>query len=110
MIKISVEKRNNAYMSFVSRGHADYAEEGQDIICAAVSALIISTVNGLEAFTSEKFEQKEADGYVSIQFTEPTGEKGTLLMDTLVLGLTKIKNSYNPRYKQRFLAIKVKEV
>ncbi|MDO5336915.1 MAG: ribosomal-processing cysteine protease Prp [Eubacteriales bacterium] len=110
MIKISVEKRNNAYMRFVSRGHAEYAEEGQDIICAAVSALIISAVNGLEAFTSEKFELRQEDGYVSVQFTEPTGEKGTLLMDTLVLGLTNIKNSYNPRYKQRFLAIKVKEV
>lgn len=106
MIKILVEKRNHQYVSLMSKGHAGYAQAGQDIVCAAVSALIISTVNGLETFTSEEFEAKEKDGYVSLRFTKPAGEKGTLLMDTLVLGLTEIQNSYGKRY----LTMKVKEV
>ena len=29
-------------------GHAGFAQSGQDIVCAAVSALIITTVNSLE--------------------------------------------------------------
>ena len=40
MITVTVSKKNSSYTEFVSRGHAGYAEEGQDIICAAVSALI----------------------------------------------------------------------
>ena len=48
MITITVKKRNGNYLEFVSKGHAGYAEEGQDIVCAAVSVLVINTVNSLE--------------------------------------------------------------
>ena len=106
MIKITVYSRQDQYTGFRSEGHAGYAEEGQDIVCAAVSVLIINTVNSLEAFTDDKFEAKENDGYVSIRFTAPVTEKGKLLMDSLILGLTEIEHSYNNRY----LTVKVKEV
>ena len=106
MITITVKKRNGNYLEFVSKGHAGYAEEGQDIVCAAVSVLVINTVNSLEAFTDDQFEVQEDDGYVSFHFTAPVSEKGTLLMDSLILGLTEIEHSYNNRY----LTVKVKEV
>ena len=91
MINITVKKRNGSYLDFLSRGHAGYAEEGQDIVCAAVSALIITTVNSLDAFTEEKIEVGEDDGYVSIHFkTNQNTERGKMLMDSLILGLTEI--------------------
>ena len=93
MITITVKKRNGNYLEFVSKGHAGYAEEGQDIVCAAVSVLVINTVNSLETFTDDQFEV-------------PVTERGTLLMDSLILGLTEIEHSYNNRY----LTVKVKEV
>ena len=64
MINITVKKRNGSYLDFLSRGHAGYAEEGQDIVCAAVSALIITTVNSLEEFTEEQIEAEADEGYV----------------------------------------------
>ena len=107
MINITVKKRNGSYLDFLSRGHAGYAEEGQDIVCAAVSALIITTVNSLDEFTDEEIEVGEDDGYVSIHFkTDPNTERGKLLMDSLILGLTEIEHSYNNRY----LTVRVKEV
>jgi uncharacterized protein YsxB (DUF464 family) len=106
MITITVKKSNGSYTDFVSKGHAGYANAGQDIVCAAVSALIITTVNSLEAFTEEDFQVKEDDGYVSIHFTKTNTEQGKLLMDSLILGLTEIEHSYNNRY----LTVKVKEV
>ena len=106
MITITVKKRKDSYIEFRSSGHAGYAQSGQDIVCAAVSALIINTVNSLEAFTDDQFEVQEDDGYVSFHFTAPVTEKGTLLMDSLILGLTEIEHSYNNRY----LTVKVKEV
>ena len=54
MITIKVRKKNGSYEEFISKGHAGYAEAGQDIVCAAVSALIITTVNSLEKFTDDK--------------------------------------------------------
>ena len=106
MITITVKKRNGNYLEFVSKGHAGYAEEGQDIVCAAVSALIITTVNSLEKFTDDKFDVQEKDGFVSIHFRNDLSERGMLIMDSLLLGLTEIAGSYNNRY----LTVKVKEV
>ena len=48
MICITVTESDGEYISVESNGHAGYAEEGQDIICAAVSALIVNTVNSVE--------------------------------------------------------------
>ena len=106
MIRITVKKRKHSYTDFVSEGHAGYAEEGYDIVCAAVSALIINTVNSIEAFTEDQIVTESRDGFVSFHFTQPVTEKGALLMDSLVLGLTDIAHSYNNQY----LTIKVKEV
>ena len=106
MITIKVRKKNGTYEEFISKGHAGYAESGQDIVCAAVSALIITTVNSLDKFTEDEFQLKEDDGFVSIRFKNVLSEKGNLLMDSLLLGLTEIAGSYNNRY----LTVKVKEV
>ena len=64
MITVTVTKKNNSYTEFTSKGHAGYAEEGQDIICAAVSVLVINTVNSLETLTHDQISVKEKDGYV----------------------------------------------
>ena len=106
MITIKVRKKNGSYEEFISKGHAGYAEAGQDIVCAAVSALIITTVNSLEKFTDDKFDVQEKDGFVSIHFRNDLSGRGMLLMDSLLLGLTEIAGSYNNRY----LTVKVKEV
>ena len=106
MITVTVSKKNNSYISFTSKGHAGYAEEGYDIICAAVSALVINTVNSLDQLTKDHIEAEESDGFVSFTFTDPISEGGTLLMDSLVLGLTEIEHSYSKRY----LKVKVREV
>jgi hypothetical protein len=106
MIVITVKKQAGIYKSFTSSGHAGYAKSGEDIVCAAVSALIITTVNGLETFTEDQIDLKEKDGFVSFTFLEEPSEKGRLLMDTLLLGLTDIENTYQNRY----LTVKVREV
>ena len=106
MITVTVSKKNNSYVSFTSKGHAGYAEEGYDTICAAVSALVINTVNSLEQLTGDQIQAEEKDGLVSFIFTAPISEGGTLLMDSLLLGLTEIEHSYSKRY----LKVKVREV
>ena len=57
--------------------------------------------------TEEQIEAEADEGYVSIHFkTNPNTERGKLLMDSLILGLTEIEHSYNNRY----LTVRVKEV
>ena len=88
MITVTVTKKNNSYTEFTSKGHAGYAEEGQDIICAAVSVLVINTVNSLETLTHDQISVKKRNGTFFVFLLEPVSEEGRLLMDSLVLGLT----------------------
>ncbi len=106
MITVKVTKKNGNYVSFITSGHAGYAEEGYDIFCAAVSALTINTVNSLERFTEERFEAEEKGGFLSIQFHGENTYEGRLLMDSLMLGLTEIEHSY----RRQYLQVKVREV
>ena len=49
MIKIDLFKNEkNLIVAYAVNGHADYAEEGKDIVCAAVSVLTQAAINGLE--------------------------------------------------------------
>jgi hypothetical protein len=109
MITVTVEKKGRDYIRFKSKGHAgsnfeDWA--GRDIVCAAVSALIINTVNSLEAFTTDKAEVKEDDGWLQMTFAAPLSEKGILLMDSLILGLTETENGDGKHY----LKVRIREV
>ncbi|MFR2781914.1 MAG: ribosomal-processing cysteine protease Prp [Clostridium sp.] len=56
VLKDSRDSGNVLYRGIVIEGHAGYAEEGEDIICAAVSALAINFYNSVETFTEDPFE------------------------------------------------------
>ncbi|MDO4519601.1 MAG: ribosomal-processing cysteine protease Prp [Eubacteriales bacterium] len=105
MITIKVNKKAGDYVQFLSTGHAGYSEEGSDIICAAVSALIINTMNSIEQFTDDSFEEETKDGYVKVSFPDGMSDKGRLLMDSLILGLTFIEQNNN-----QYLTVKIREV
>lgn len=99
MITVEIRKSNGEYVGFSSKGHAGYAEEGYDIICAAVSVLTVNTINSIEKFTDDAFKAEAADGMVRWKFTElPLSKEAKLLMDSLVLGLKDIQENYGKKY------------
>ncbi|MGN0327527.1 MAG: ribosomal-processing cysteine protease Prp [Lachnospira sp.] len=97
-------KRN---VGFMSAGHSDYADEGSDIICSAISLLTFNTVNSIEKFTDDKFEVSVDEDNASLYFlvTSEVSEKTQVLLDALELGLVTLAKG-NPDY----LLITVKEV
>ena len=99
MITVEIRKSNGEYAGFSSKGHAGYAEAGYDIICAAVSVLTINTINSIEKFTEDAFKVEAKDGMVRWKFTElPLSNEAKLLMDSLVLGLENIQETYGKKY------------
>ena len=81
-------------------GHAGYAESGRDIVCAAVSALVLNMANSVEAFTEDGFEGEmdEQTGGFSFHFTAEISPESQLLMNSLVLGLQNIEKEYGERH------------
>lgn len=99
MITIEIRKSKSGYTGFSSKGHAGYAEEGYDIICAAVSVLTVNTINSIEKLTDDAFQAEAADGMVRWKFTElPISKEAELLMDSLCLGLEDIQETYGKKY------------
>ena len=96
----------NQYKRFKVSGHAGYAELGYDIVCSAVSTLTINTINSIEKFTDDKFSAYEEDGEVDFSFTNTVSKESKLLIDSMILGLTDIMESYGKKY----LKISYKEV
>ncbi len=100
MIKITVIKHADEYRGFVISGHAGYAKAGKDIICSAVSALSVTTVNALEKLAHVYVEAEQDDGYISCQFPKGVNPEGKLLMDAMILGMQQICENYGKRYTQ----------
>ena len=89
------------YQGFICDGHAGYAVHGEDIVCAAISILVINTINSLEEITGEKMrvETDEETGTIRCHFVNlPLKETSKALMDSLVLGLTQIEKQYGKNY------------
>mgnify|MGYP003291984497 FL=1 len=99
MITVEIRKSNGEYTGFSSKGHAGYAEAGYDIICAAVSALTVNTINSIEKFTDDAFKAEAKDGMLRWKFTKfPLSKETHLLMDSLILGLYDIQENYGKKY------------
>lgn len=92
MIKVLTEKENNRIKRVLIKGHANYDKYGQDIVCAAVSAMTITTVNAI-ASLEETIKYTSKEGYVEIIVTKMTDVNETLL-NNLLIELEELKNQY----------------
>ena len=102
MITVTIYKHSSQYKGFRCEGHAGYDEEGYDIVCAAVSVLTINTVNSIEAFTEDGFSGEVNDGFISCELTGEISKETSLLLDSMVLGLTEIQKNYDKYMQLRF--------
>lgn len=95
--------KTGSYRGFYCMGHAGYARKGRpDVLCAAVSALTIGTVNSLEALAGESIQtvQDEKTGFLRCDFENTLQEKSSFLMDSMVFSLENISREYGDRYLQ----------
>lgn len=78
-------------------GHAGYAETGNDIICAAVSALAQGLIHSLEALTDDRISYRLRDGHIDIEY-EDLSEQGRLLIDSFFIAVSDIQLTYGEKY------------
>ena len=97
MIKITIyQDSESRFTGFDCEDHAGYAEEGSDIVCAAVSALTINCMNSIEVLTGAEFTQDFDEANAVIQFRLTTYEQDAqLLFHSMILGLEEIESNYS---------------
>ena len=102
MIDVTLFQNDSGdYVGFRMTGHAEYAEYGSDIVCAAVSVLVINTINRVEKFTDDEFNSAVHEEKDIVLFgikSEKVSESAKLLLNSLVLGLEGIQAEYGKKY------------
>jgi uncharacterized protein YsxB (DUF464 family) len=93
MIEVKHEK-NKITVS----GHAGYAPIGQDIVCAAFSAVLQTFVASTEELTNDEIKAHMAAGKAVIEYGDLT-ERGQLLLSSFFVGVRGITNSYPQHIK-----------
>lgn len=88
MIAVSVRK-DKIQIS----GHANYAEEGRDIVCAGVTALTQTLVKSIEDLTEDKIEYDISPGRADIKYGN-LSEKAKTLVDSFFIGICMIADEF----------------
>ncbi len=93
---------------FKSDGHSGFAEAGEDIVCAAISVLVINTINSIEELTGviPKLQQDEERGMISCMLDDYRRKDIQLLLHSLRIGLCSIQETYG----QEFIKVFFEEV
>lgn len=79
-------------------GHAGY-NPGNDIVCAAVSALVQTFEASAREFTTDEIRASLKDGDAVITWPRAPTEKLKLLIDSTCLGLIRMAGSYPENIK-----------
>ena len=100
-----ISDKQGTYKSIIFMGHAGYAKNGEpDIVCAAISILMESTMNALEELAGEKIKAtlNEETGFAKFDFAEdvPLQEKSVFMLDSFVLALENLSRKCGTEYLQ----------
>ena len=93
MINVKIEKENAKYKKVTILGHAMYDDYGKDIVCAAVSSITTTTVNGILALNKNSLSYMVSKKGLSIDIKN-TDETTQILIGNMVSLLKELEVNY----------------
>ena len=99
MIEIKIKRKKDCIVEFSAAGHAHYGEEGQDIICAAVSAILQTAAFGLINYLDLKPEIDTKEGWLNCQLDLEVAQDKEVqaILGAMLAGLRETVQEY-PNY------------
>ncbi len=94
MILIEIEKNRISI-----NGHSGYDEIGKDIVCSAVSSIVITTINGISKIYNDVIEYKEDNGVI-IKIIK-NKKVSDILIDNMIELLSELEKQYPKNIKIR---------
>lgn len=103
MIKINLLRKSAQLLGFEITGHSDYAQSGQDIVCAAVSILSFTAVNTLN-FYHKKFDfcDDKDRFYLELKSNDITTD---VILNNFRIGIESLTENY-----KEYVRLHLKEV
>ena len=75
------------------QGHAGYAENGKDIVCAGITALTQTLIRSMEDLIMDEIKYEISPGRVDIHYRN-LSEEGKLLVDSFFIGVCSIADEF----------------
>lgn len=100
MIRVRIQRDTaGSITEFEVSGHAGAGPYGQDIVCAGVSAVVFTALQGLRqvAGIPHQVKEREADGYVHCRLeagSPEARERAQVILETMVAGLRDMEKDY----------------
>lgn len=91
MLKVSISEDKDT-VCVIAEGHTGYAEEGKDIVCAGVSALLQTFLLWLMEEYGERLKVKKEKGFLRMIF--PANPKSKFIFSIFLKGLREISKLY----------------
>ena len=92
MIKVKLLKNGNDLKQIVIKGHAMYDDFGKDIVCAAVSSTVITSVNACLSIDDKSISYEEGDGIlINVMKNDYVTSK---IIDNMISNLFELEKAY----------------
>lgn len=102
MIQVTIKRTDeNSIRAFTVTGHANY-NPGNDIVCAAVSAVTIGTVNSLDTLAQVRLpsiDYRSGLLKASIEASAEQHERAQTILESMLIMLQSIAQSYPEHLK-----------
>ena len=105
MIRIRFYQHNQQLCGCEVSGHAGYAKQGEDIVCAGVSTAVQMTANMLTEIFKIPAEISADDNCISIRLPDDPSPDGVKVLEGFALQMQLMKEDFS-----RFIQIKHTEV
>ncbi len=111
MIKVNLSHTNTGLIrKFTAIGHAGYGDFGEDILCAAVSAIAQTVIGSLQDIAGLNPDYTLQDGNIRCEIPDPMTlsdqqlETARILMESFAVGCRQIEATYG----SDFISVKTK--
>lgn len=98
MTKINIYRNGKDIIKYKVSGHTEFANEGEDIVCAAISALSMNALNGLTDVVGILVGYEVRDGYLECilpaEISEEERKSANVLLEALVLSFKNLEEQY----------------
>lgn len=92
---IKVELKDNL---ITIKGHAGYDDKGKDIVCASVSSIVITTINGIIEINPDAIDYSDVDNEIIIRKLKED-EIVNKLLNNMILLLENLEKDYKDYIK-----------
>ena len=98
MVRVTVLRERGTPVGFKLTGHADQGVEGEDIVCAGISAITETALLGITDVLKLDAAWTRQEGHLRCELSRETaGEdlmKAAIVFNTMIAGLESLRQAY----------------